>query len=71
MTTMNNTQSFTNVMSALLGIADWMCAGVIMFAGASWMFGNRTKALEHLIGGTVGYIIIRKALIIRDFLKLL
>lgn len=61
--------SFTQVMGAILGIADWLCWGVIVFSGASWMLGNRTKAIEHLIGGSSGYVIIRHASDIRDFLR--
>jgi hypothetical protein len=60
---------FSNVLNAALNIADWLCIGVIMFAGGSWMFGDRTKAMQHLIGGGVGYLIIRKAPLIQQFLK--
>lgn len=60
---------FGGVVKAALDIADWLCVGVIMFAGGSWMFGDRTRAMQHLIGGGVGYIIIRKAYIIQQFLK--
>lgn len=60
---------FTEVMGAILGLADWLCWGVIVFAGASWMLGNKTKAIEHIIGGCSGYIIIRHASDIRDFLR--
>jgi hypothetical protein len=60
---------FTEVMGAILGIADWLCWGVIVFAGASWMLGNKTKAIEHIIGGCSGYVIVRHASDIRDFLR--
>lgn len=62
---------FTKMLSAALNIADYLCVGVIMFAGACWMFGNRTAAIEYLIGTSFGYLIIRHATDIRDFLKTL
>lgn len=60
---------FANVMNAALNLADWLCVGVIMYAGALWMFDDRTKALERMLGGGLGYIVIRNAPRIRDFLK--
>lgn len=62
---------FVQVLNAALQIADWLCVGVIMFSGASWMFGDRTRALQHMLGAAVGYLLIRKAVIIRDFLRAL
>lgn len=64
-----NDVGFIKVMGAILGLADYLCWGVIVFAGTSWMLGNRTKAIEHIIGGSSGYLIIRHAKDIRDFLK--
>lgn len=61
--------SFQNVLNAALSVADYLCIGVIMFAGGSWMFGDRTRAMQHLIGGGIGYLIIRKAPVIQAFLK--
>lgn len=52
-----------------LEIADWMCLGVIVFAGGSWMFGQRTQALERLLGGAIGYEIIRHAPDVLEWLK--
>ncbi|MEG6521162.1 hypothetical protein [Desulfotomaculum sp. 1211_IL3151] len=57
------------VITAALNIADWLCLGVIMFSGGIWMFGNRTEAIQRMIGGCSGYLIIRHATDIRDFLK--
>ena len=54
-----------------LQIADWMCLGVIVFAGGSWMFGQRTQALERLLGGAIGYEIIRHAPDVLGWLKTL
>lgn len=59
---------FAHVLDAALRISDWLCVGVIMYAGGCWMFGDRTKAMERLIGAAVGYLIIRKAKIIQEFL---
>ncbi len=42
---------------------------VIVFAGAAWTLGHRTKAIEILIGACCGYIVARHAVDIRDFLK--
>lgn len=56
-----NDRGWDQLWPQALNIADWMCLGVIVFAGGSWMFGNRTKALELLLGGAIGYEIIRHA----------
>lgn len=61
--------TFNDVLAALFGITDWLCVGVFLFAGVSWMFGNRTKGMELLIGGSIGYIIARKAVAIQQFLE--
>lgn len=61
--------TFGNVWSAVMNVVDWIVVGVFIFAGVSWMFGHRTKALELLIGGAAGYILARHAIDIRDFLK--
>lgn len=61
--------TFGNVWSAVMNIVDWIVVGVFIFAGVSWMFGHRTKALELIIGGAAGYILARHAIDIRDFLK--
>jgi hypothetical protein len=54
-------QAWAEIFSTIIEIADWLCVGVIMFAGAIWMFGNRSKALEMLIGACSGYLVIRHA----------
>ena len=63
--------TWTEIFTTVLNIADWLCAGVIVFAGVTWMFGNRTKAIEFIMGGSIGYIIVRHALDIRNWLKTL
>lgn len=60
---------WTQVWVSLLTIADWLCVGVITFAGATWMFGNRSRALEMLIGAASGYLIIRHAIDIKNWLS--
>ena len=61
--------SFLRLLNALWNISDWICIGVIMFAGASWMFGNRTKAIELLTGGSIGYLVIKHSTDIQEFLS--
>ena len=55
----------------VLWIVDYLMDGVIIFSGISWMFGNRTKAIELLIGSGVGYIIVRHHDDIKNFFALL
>jgi type IV secretory pathway VirB2 component (pilin) len=61
--------TWMELLTTVLNIGDWLCVGVIVFAGVTWMFGNRTKALELLMGGSAGYLIIRHAVDIRNWLK--
>lgn len=61
--------TFNNIWPTVLNIVDWICVGVFVFAGVSWMFGHRTKALELIIGGAAGYILARHAIDIKDWLK--
>jgi type IV secretory pathway VirB2 component (pilin) len=63
--------TFLNVLATALSIADYLCVGIIIFAGTTWMFGNRTKAIEFITGGAIGYIIIRHAVDIRNWLRAL
>jgi hypothetical protein len=53
----------------LLSIADYIAWGGLIFAGASWMFSNKTVAIERGIGVTAGYLIIRKSWAYIQFLK--
>ncbi|MFD0825882.1 glycosyltransferase [Neobacillus sp. M.A.Huq-85] len=61
--------TFGSIWPSVLNIVDWLCVGVFVFAGVSWMFGHRTKALELIIGGAAGYILARHAVDIKDWLK--
>jgi hypothetical protein len=63
--------TFTHMWPTVLNIVDWICVGVFTFAGVSWMFGHRTKALELIIGGAAGYVLARHAVDIKDWLSTL
>lgn len=61
--------TFGNVFEAVMKAFDAGVVLVIIFAGASWSLGHRTKAIEILIGVCCGYLLARHSLDIRDFLK--
>lgn len=61
--------SFGNIHEAVMRGFDAGVVLVIVFAGASWGLGHRTKAIEILIGASCGYILARHSVDIRDFLK--
>jgi hypothetical protein len=61
--------TFGNVHGAIMRAFDAGVVLVIIFAGAAWGLGHRTKAIEILIGVCCGYILARHAVDIRDFLK--
>lgn len=63
------TSVFGSIWPTVLNIVDWICVGVFAFAGISWMFGHRTKALELIIGGAAGYILARHAIDIQVWLS--
>lgn len=50
-----------SLISAYLGIVDYLAWGVFAFAGTAWMFGHRNVAIEKLIGGVAGMLIILHA----------
>ncbi|WP_106494842.1 glycosyltransferase [Lentibacillus sp. Marseille-P4043] len=60
---------FGNVHEAIMNAFDAGVVLVIIFAGAAWGLGHRSKAIEILIGVCCGYILARHAVDIRDFLK--
>lgn len=62
-------QSFMKIIQTGMTLADYACVAAIMWCGAQWMWGQRTKALEYLFGACVGYLIIRKAWVIMEFLR--
>lgn len=53
----------------ILNIADYIAWGGLIFAGAAWIFNNRTVAIERGVGVTAGYLIIRKSWDYIQFLK--
>jgi hypothetical protein len=61
--------AFGNIHGAIMKGFDAGVVLVIIFAGAAWGLGHRTKAIEILIGVCCGYILARHAVDIRDFLK--
>jgi hypothetical protein len=61
--------TFGNIHESIMHGFDAGVVLVIIFAGAAWGFGHRTKAIEILIGVCCGYILARHAVDIRDFLK--
>jgi hypothetical protein len=61
--------AFGNIYEAIMKGFDAGVVLVIIFAGASWGLGHRTKAIEILIGVCCGYVLARHAIDIRDFLK--
>lgn len=63
------TTTFDNVFDAVMTVFDYGVVLVIIFAGAAWSLGHRSKAIELLIGVACGYLLARKAVDIRDFLK--
>lgn len=63
------TKTFENVYHAVMNIFDAGVVVIIIFSGAAWALGHRTKALELLIGVCCGYLLARHAIDIRDFLR--
>lgn len=61
--------TFGNVHGAVMRGFDAGVVLVIIFSGASWGLGHRSKAIETLIGCCCGYLLARHAVDIRDFLK--
>lgn len=62
---------FDRLLDRVLWITDKLMSGVIVFSGISWMFGNRTKAIELLFSAGAGYIIIRHHEDIKNFFALI
>lgn len=60
---------FEAIASVIMGLGEWLCWGVIVYAGANWMLGNRNTALQHLMGAAFGFELIIHAEQIVDWLK--
>ncbi len=63
--------TFMKIYEASMRVVDAGVVFVIIFAGATWILGNRPKSLELVLGAGAGYLIIRNAVHIRDGLKAL
>jgi hypothetical protein len=61
--------TFLNLHSSIMNMFDAGVVLIIIFAGACWALGHRSKALEQLIGVSCGLVLARHAIDIRDFLK--
>lgn len=61
--------TFTRIYETAMNILDHGVVLVIVFAGASWGLGHRSKAIELLIAACCGYLLAAHAVEIRDFLK--
>lgn len=53
-----NTSGFFKLLDAIIAIMDPVATCVVVFAGAAWMFGHRTKSIDLLIGVAAGTLII-------------
>jgi hypothetical protein len=61
--------TFGNIHGAIMRAFDAGVVLVIIFAGAAWSLGHRSKAIEILIGVCCGLILAQHAVDIRNFLK--
>lgn len=61
--------AFGNIHGAIMKGFDAGVVLVIIFAGAAWSLGHRTKAIEILIGVCCGFILANHAVDIRNFLR--
>lgn len=64
-----DSQSFMRIVVAITELADFLVYCAIAYSGYVWMFGDKTKAIERLLGASTGYLIIRQADVLRDFLR--
>lgn len=61
--------TFGDIHSTAMALFDGAVVLIIIFAGASWALGHRSKAIEILVGVCCGYLLARHAVDIRDYLK--
>lgn len=61
--------TFSDIHNTVMTIFDGGVVLIIIFAGAAWALGHRSKAIELLIGVCCGYLLARHAIEIRDYLK--
>jgi len=53
--------AFYRITNAVYSVADYAFVLVVVFAGASWMFGNQTRMMKTLMGAAGGYYLLRNA----------
>lgn len=61
--------AFDNLHDTIMSGMDKGVVLVIIFAGAAWGLGHRSKAIEILLGVCCGYVLARHAKDIRNILK--
>lgn len=61
--------TFGDIHETVMTLFDGGVVLIIIFAGAAWSLGHRSKAIELLIGVCCGYLLARHAVDIRDYLK--
>ncbi|MFP3919342.1 glycosyltransferase [Lysinibacillus telephonicus] len=61
--------TFLKIYQTTMSLFDYGVVLIIVFAGASWALGHRSKAIELLIAASCGYLLAAHAVEIRDFLK--
>ena len=61
--------TFGDIHKTVMTLFDGGVVLIIIFAGAAWSLGHRSKAIELLIGVCCGYLLARHAVDIRDYLK--
>lgn len=61
--------TFINIYQTVMSLFDHGVVLIIVFAGASWALGHRSKAIELLIAASCGYLLAAHAVEIRDYLK--
>lgn len=66
---MASTDTFQRIKGMFMTGADYLFTFVVIFAGASWMLGNRSKAIELIIGAAAGWLIISHSQDILAILK--
>lgn len=64
-----NTTGFFKLLDAIIAIMDPVATCVVVFSGAAWMFGHRTKSIDLLIGVAAGTLIITHAHDLVDWLR--
>ena len=61
--------TFNMLFDGIMKVVDAGVVLVIIFGGSAWALGHRTKAMQIFMGVGGGYLIIRNAVHIRNFLK--